>query len=135
MLLVIPITVIAALLIVTLLQWRCVCVLTCSFPQDSGETIDPALRVVAYSMEEGNWDLVEWMINNHQSQELGPYFLPAIAQVHHVVTQGCMLIQVRTTAGVMTCISRPLMHFKAILLSSQGSSALPACRQRSTTST
>jgi hypothetical protein len=49
--------------------------------QDDGDTIDPALRVVAYSMEEGNWELVAWMINHHASAELGPYFLPAIAQV------------------------------------------------------
>ncbi|KAF6260709.1 hypothetical protein COO60DRAFT_1637360 [Scenedesmus sp. NREL 46B-D3] len=48
--------------------------------QDDGSTIDPALRVVAYSMEEGNWELVAWMINHHESAELGPYFLPAIAQ-------------------------------------------------------
>ncbi|WIA13025.1 hypothetical protein OEZ85_006634 [Tetradesmus obliquus] len=48
--------------------------------QDDGDTIDPALRVVAYSMEEGNWELVAWMIAHHASAELGPYFLPAIAQ-------------------------------------------------------
>jgi hypothetical protein len=56
---------------------RCLC---CCL-QDDGDTIDPALRVVAYSMEEGNWELVAWMINHHASAELGPYFLPAIAQV------------------------------------------------------
>jgi hypothetical protein len=37
-------------------------------------------------MEEGNWELVAWMINHHASAELGPYFLPAIAQV------GCLLV-------------------------------------------
>lgn len=53
----------------------------CHTAQDDGSTIDNALRTVAYSMEEANWDLVEWMVQHHDSKELGPYFLTAIAQV------------------------------------------------------
>jgi hypothetical protein len=31
-------------------------------------------------MEGGHWDLVRTLLINHQSDMLGPYFLPAIAQ-------------------------------------------------------
>lgn len=69
--------------------------------QNNGDTIDPALRIVAYSMEEGNWDLVEWMIDNHESQELGPYFLPAIAQVS--CKDGCVLRSSHSIMPVYLC--------------------------------
>jgi hypothetical protein len=70
-------------------MWLTNCCCLLGSAQDDGDTIDPALRVVAYSMEEGNWELVAWMINHHASAELGPYFLPAIAQVG--AAAGCLL--------------------------------------------
>jgi hypothetical protein len=58
---------------------------------------------VAYSMEEGNWELVAWMINHHASAELGPYFLPAIAQVralYRIAPCGSMALP---AGNVLTC--------------------------------
>lgn len=49
--------------------------------QDNGDVINHALRVVAYSMEQHNWELVAWILKEHGSRALGPYFFPVIAQV------------------------------------------------------
>lgn len=49
--------------------------------QNREDVIQDALRVLAYSMEKQNWGLVSWLLAHHDSRELGPYFLPAIAQV------------------------------------------------------
>eukprot|EP00775_Hariotina_reticulata_P011296 gene11296-11446_t len=47
---------------------------------NSDQLVQYALRVVAHGMENHHWDLVEHMLKEHKSVELGPYFLPAIAQ-------------------------------------------------------
>ncbi|KAF8067327.1 hypothetical protein HT031_002375 [Scenedesmus sp. PABB004] len=56
-----------------------------------GPSIDHALRVVAHSMEGGHWDTVGWMVKHHGSQELGPYFLNAIAQENNLKDLEAML--------------------------------------------
>jgi len=55
--------------------------LVCLDNQNSDQLVQYALRVVAHGMENHQWDLVELMVKEHKSVELGPYFLPAIAQV------------------------------------------------------
>jgi len=45
------------------------------------DTIHDALRIVAYSMESQNWELVGWLLKEHNSKDLGAYFFPVIAQV------------------------------------------------------
>lgn len=50
-------------------------------PQNYEDVIHDALRIVAYSMEAHNWDLVRWFLQEHKSPDLGGYFLPIIAQV------------------------------------------------------
>jgi len=49
-------------------------------PQGDEHKIQDALRVVASAMEGGHWDVLNAILNAHQSDMLGPYFLPAIAQ-------------------------------------------------------
>jgi hypothetical protein len=49
--------------------------------QNFEDLIQDALRIIAYSMEAQNWELVRWFLNEHQSPDLGAYFLPIIAQV------------------------------------------------------
>lgn len=48
--------------------------------QDDNELVQDALRVVALAMEAGHWDIVQWMLQHHESEAVAAYFLPAIAQ-------------------------------------------------------
>jgi hypothetical protein len=56
-------------------------VVCCCGLQQNEDFIQDALRVVAYSMEQQNWGLVDWFLGKHVTQDLGSYFLPVIAQV------------------------------------------------------
>lgn len=58
-----------------------VLLLSCYPLQNFEDLIQDALRIIAYSMEAQNWELVRWFLNEHQSPDLGAYFLPIIAQV------------------------------------------------------
>jgi hypothetical protein len=71
--------------------------------------IQNALRVVAYSMEKGNWGLVRFMLAHHQSEALGPYFLPIIAQVR---LSGARL---RVPFGLVLCCRSDAWHGLLVL--------------------
>ncbi len=43
-----------------------------------------ALRATAEAMTDGHWDVVKYMLHNHESLSLGPYFLTAVAQAGKV---------------------------------------------------
>jgi hypothetical protein len=62
-------------------------------PQNYQDVIQDALRIIAYSMEAHNWELVTWFLTEHGSPDLGAYFLPIIAQV-------CMCVCVCTQGRV-----------------------------------
>lgn len=49
--------------------------------QNYQDVIQDVLRIIAYSMEAHNWELVRWFLGEHGSPDLGAYFLPIIAQV------------------------------------------------------
>jgi hypothetical protein len=52
----------------------------CCCPQDGEDHVQDALKLVALAMEGGHWDLVEWVVVNHESLNIGSYFLPGIAR-------------------------------------------------------
>lgn len=88
--------------------------------------IQDALRIVAYSMEAHNWELVRWFLTEHQSPDLGAYFLPIIAQVRNearpvgqVTSTGQLLCTTTTAQFVYTqqdshCSSRQASTFASL---------------------
>lgn len=51
----------------------------CMLPQSNEDTIQDSLQVMANALEGGHWNLVEWLVQNHEADAIGPYFLNAIA--------------------------------------------------------
>jgi hypothetical protein len=48
--------------------------------QGSSDKIHDTLRAVAGALERGSWDVLRALLSAHSSDQVGPYFFPAIAQ-------------------------------------------------------